>query len=310
VLARTDSYGRTWTALPTPHIEYTEAGDLPNRGVSSVRFVTPLDGYLFGGQLFATSDGGITWNRRRPPGLVEDLEAGAGRAYALVAPCRSFDPCRHTRLYQVLDDGSEFVALGPVGGPGSSLVVHGLNLYLLAQPPQHLRPPSSTTLWTSHDGGVSWLRLRAPCGGLAWTGADLAAWSGLGLALACIGQSSAGSQGKAFYVSTDGGARWQLTDRFSFDAGYVASLAAADRSTWVLGEGRNPWIEISRDGGRTWHPAAFRGSDNDDVEGWGYVGFTDASQAVAVPWTLNGSVLAFTDDQGHTWRQIAFPSGR
>jgi hypothetical protein len=306
VLARTLDYGHTWTVLPTPHIDSVMPGVFPDRGVSDVTFVTPLEGYLFGGRLYATSDGGHVWSRRRVSGPVWDVEAGAGRAYALVAAC----PTCAARLYLLAGDGRELVDAGPPPGLWTGLVVHGLSVYLLgfSTPRRHRR--SVTTLWASHDGGETWQRETAPCPIPGLTSGTLAAWSATGLVLVCGGQPGAGSQAKTIYASTDGGARWQLTTRMPMGPGYVASLAAADRDTWVLAEGRIPSMEITRDGGRSWRPVTFRGQVDDGVEGWGYVGFTDPTQAVAVPWTLNGSVLAVTNNDARTWREVAFPSGR
>jgi hypothetical protein len=42
------------------------------------------------------------------------------------------------------------------------------------------------------------------------------------------------------------------------------------------------------------------------VEGWGQVVFINRRRGFAVPWTLNGDVLAFTADGGRAWREVAF----
>lgn len=307
VLARTDDGGRTWGVVRTPGIRYPQVG-YPG-GVSGVRFVDRLHGYLFGGQLWRTVDGGKRWLRLHTRAPVVDMETGAGRAYALVPGCASVDRCQTARLHRV--SGGLGRALPPVAVNANwySLVVHGNSVYLLTPSHPHGNALRAAALWVSHNLGGSWMRLSAPCRWPGALGGTLAAWSSSGLALACGSEPGAGNQAKTFYVSTDGGVRWRLTGRLAFGPGYIASLAAADRLTWVLTEGRLPTIEVTHDGGRSWRAALPTQRGTGD-EGWGYVAFTDRAQAVAVPWTLNGSVLAFTRDGARTWTEVAFPSGR
>lgn len=191
------------------------------------------------------------------------------------------------------------------------LAVHGESVSLLAPPPAYSLS-SAIPLWASTNGGHSWLRRLAPCHGQV-TPAALAAWSTSGLALACGGQPGAGNQEKTFYLSTDGGAHWRLTGRMPgppgldpMSSGYIASLAAANQHTWILGESRGT-IMNTHNAGRSWQHANFAGSQA-PVEGWDYVDFTNAEHAIAVPWTLNGSVLAFAHNAGRAWSEIAFPS--
>lgn len=307
VLARTDDGGRTWSVVRTPGMGYAQVG-YPG-GVSGVRFVDRLHGYLFGGQLWRTVDGGKRWLRLHTRGLVLDMETGAGRAYALVLACASVERCQTAHLYRV--SGGLGRALPPlsVNANWYSLVVHRNSVYLLTASQPHGNALRAAALWVSHNLGGSWMRLSAPCGWPGALGGTLAAWSSSGLALACGSEPGTGNQAKTFYVSTDAGVRWRLTGRLAFGPGYIASLSAADRLTWVLAEGRQPAIEVTHDGGRSWRGALPTQRGTGD-EGWGYVAFTDRAQAVAVPWTLNGSVLAFTHDGARTWTEVAFPSGR
>ena len=91
--------------------------------------------------------------------------------------------------------------------------------------------------------------------------------------------------------------------------GYVLSLAAANSTTWILGEARGIML-VTHDGGRTWSDMKVTHQGGGAGEGWSFVGFTSSSEAVAVPWTLNGSALAFSYDGARTWTMVAFPSGR
>ncbi len=312
VLARTDDGGRHWRVIPTPGIAYAPPSAYPARWASGVRFVDRQHGYLFGGALYATSDGGRHWTELRPPNRILDLEVGAGRVFAVMAGCGGLAACTEDDLYRLVDGGRKFIRTGPpspVDPSTGQLVVRGPNVFLLAPPPAY-EVSTPLPLWVSANGGQSWQRRLAPCRGAIAPDA-LAAWSASGLALACGGEPGAGFQAKAFYLSTDGGSHWRRTGPgrlHGMSGGYIASLAAVDQRTWVLGEGRGT-ILITHNAGHTWSDAAFSGRLG-PVEGWGYVSFIDARHAVAVPWTLNGSVLAFTNNAGRAWSETAFPTPR
>lgn len=315
VLARTIDGGRQWSIVRTPGIEYAAVASY--RGwASGVRFVDRRHGYLFGGELYATYDGGRHWTRIYSPNSIADLEVGAGRAYAVIAGCRGLRACTEGYLYRLEDGGRRFVRIGPsspIGPEAGLLAVHGRSVYLLAPPPAY-ELSRVIPLWVSTNGGRSWRRRSAPCHGQV-TPDVLAAWSTSGLALACGGQPGAGFQDKTFYLSNDGGAHWRLAGTIpgparldGKSAGYIASLAAADQDTWVLGEARGTLL-ITHDAGRSWQDATFTGRLR-PVEGWGYVNFNGPGHGVAVPWTLNGSVLAFTSNAGRAWNEIPFPTPR
>lgn len=316
VLARTQDGGRHWTVVPTRGIDYQPPSAYPADWASGVRFVDRQHGYLFGGALYATADGGRHWTQIRPPNRILDLEVGAGRVYAVMAGCRGLAACTEDDLYRLANGGRKFIKTGPpspVDPSTGQLVVRGPNVFLLAPPPAY-RVSTALPLWVSANGGRSWQRRLAPCRGAIAPDA-LAAWSASGLALACGGEPGVGFQTKTFYLSTDGGAHWRLAGHVpgprrlrGMSGGYIASLAAADQNTWALGEGRGT-ILITHDAGRTWSDAAFTGSLG-PVEGWGYVNFIDARHGVAVPWTLNGSVLAFTNNAGHAWNEVPFATPR
>jgi photosystem II stability/assembly factor-like uncharacterized protein len=263
-----------------------------------VRFEDRHHGFLFGGPLLETEDGGRSWRLVGSAVPVIDVEVSHRAAYGLALDW----PREQTaRLYRVT--ATRAVRIGPVlrvDGRWPQLVVHGRAVYLLAPGAIGRR----AILWASHDAGRSWRRLSAPCTWPGANGAALAAWSPSELALVCGSQPTTGHQAKAFYVSTDGGAHWRLTARIAFTPGYLTSLAAGSVNHWVLAEARDG-LSAGFDSGQTWRPGLFAPTVA-DVEGWGYVAFIDRTHAVAVPWTLNGDVLAFSADAGHTWREVTF----
>lgn len=114
---------------------------------------------------------------------------------------------------------------------------------------------------------------------------------------------------KIAYSSTDSGTNWSKGIPIASKFGYVLSLAAANSTTWILAEARGTML-VTRDGGHTWSGMQVTHPGGGPGEGWGFVGFMSSSEAVAVPWTLNGSALAFSYDGAHSWTMVVFPIER
>lgn len=311
VLARTNNYGKTWTKVATPGISSKAIGtDNTSSEISGVRFISDKVGFLFGSVLYMTTNGGAAWEQIPSPGPVYDIEAGGAGIYALVESCPVSASCANTglNLYRISSNGFHFLRVGPTQelSLGSQLVVHGSSVYLLAQPLYDVS--GNAQLWRSLNGG-GWQNVSTPCG---WFGAAfgaVAAWSETGLALVCGMEPGTGEQMKIAYSSIDSGTNWSKGIPIASKFGYVKSLAAANSATWILGEARGTML-VTYDGGHTWSDMNVTHPGGGPGEGWGFVGFTSSSEAVAVPWTLNGSALAFSYDGARTWTMVAFPSGR
>src|SRR3984957_5747769 len=85
-LLHTTDRGVAWSTLSAPPtaISYQGAG-----GVSGLHFADQLDGWAYGDTLWATHDGGNTWNQLRLGGSIVAMASGLGVAYALVQACAS-----------------------------------------------------------------------------------------------------------------------------------------------------------------------------------------------------------------------------
>lgn len=98
-LVRTTDGGLDFIGLPAPVAQLappavvSEGGESMNLGgegsmtvrtVSDVRFADARNGWIYGGALFVTHDGGGSWRKLRMPGMVVRLEAAGGIGWALV----------------------------------------------------------------------------------------------------------------------------------------------------------------------------------------------------------------------------------
>src|SRR6202020_2912049 len=79
-VASTTDAGQTWAGAPAP---LTGAPDGAS-GVGQIRFLDGNDGWAYGPELFATTDGGQHWMKEGTGGLrVTALETVGSRAFAI-----------------------------------------------------------------------------------------------------------------------------------------------------------------------------------------------------------------------------------
>ena len=117
-LARTSDAGATWVSLPAPPAAYVNrfGTSATAPAVSEVRFADALDGWIYGPSLFATHDGGATWQQLDLGGSVVALETSGGFVDAVVSPCSTQETCSGSlRLEQAPATGGSFttVLTGP-----------------------------------------------------------------------------------------------------------------------------------------------------------------------------------------------------
>jgi hypothetical protein len=309
VVLKTTDYGHSWdevSRLTVPAPRGQAPGQAAPWGlgtpmtVNSIRFADGDNGWMFGSGLYATHDGGRTWKPIDLPGHVTDVEASNGRAFAVVADCTAGNGwCSSGRVFEATTGTDRFrpvPGLGQFADPkrrefSASIVLHGYAVYVV------LRTGSRATLAASSDGRT-WELRELPC--RTWSPAnvgqsDLAAWSENGLVLVCGGMPGAGMQLKDVYESSDGGGSWTRVGRSS-SAGYASAIAAASADDWYIATLRGP-IQITSDGGRTWHT----GPHGPAWEGFSWVGFTDATHGVALPSNQHASAAWFTETGPDGW---------
>ena len=289
-LARTVDGGRTWHSVPAPAAVLSPH----TTGVRMLRFADPQDGWAYGPGLYATHDGGASWHRVRVPGAVGDLEAAGGVAYALINGWLYRTPVGRDAWSKVAG-----VPRGATRQGALTLTLHGKAAWLSGS-----FPSNGAFLYATADG-VSWHKLASPCAS-PYAPAGLAAYDQQRITLLCQGNGAAGSVGKIWYSSADGGRIFARVSQW-FGPGYYGPVAqpGPDRAlaAVTVGPMARSGIEASSDGGRTWRDLFAVASG---FASWSDFGFTTAVQGVAV---LQETALYMTYNGGRTWSQAQLPAG-
>jgi len=325
-VARTDNSGQTWQGLHAPDT----SGPSGRAGVAGMRFLNRTYGWAFGPQLWATTDGGQTWQQENTGGLaVTDLETVNGRAYALFGACQPptstgiMDAnCTSYTLKTATAGSDTWTAVSGVpaglslgGGQATSGVIEltGTTGYLVA--------PDGALYSGPVDGGA-WQRVSTlpcepgPAGSdglperLMLAPAGYTPAGGTRLAVVCAastppsGQSSGQSSGQAVdvWLSSDGGATWASAGPSGASGlGVPASLTATTAGTLILATSSG--IYTLPLGGPAWQ-AATLSDPSGKTYGFSYVGMTTALQGVALGGDPALHAIWMTADGGASWSVV------
>lgn len=298
VIVHTIDGGRTWARIDAPVTTISTAPRLAEgtTGVAQIRFADALHGWVYGPELWATRDGGRSWDQLTLPeplagAPVVALEAAAGHVH-IVAAAIDAPPAPGFRVASspIGDDTWQVAAVrveigaGPV--PEAQLVVAGSAGWVV----------SVNRVVTDGARLVDgmWGAWRPPCADSLGPGV-LAAWSGTGLLAVCDVGLLGDPAGEHLYVSTDGGNTVvERNGALPFEAaGLVA--AATDSAFFVKAVGD---LVASFDAGDTWMTVLETGS----AVRAGYLGFTTETQGVLI----DDTGMFMTRDGGHTWHQVGF----
>jgi hypothetical protein len=314
-VARTDDGGKTWRGLPAPDT----SGPSGAAGVGGLRFLNGTYGWAFGPQLWATADGGQTWQQENTGGLaVTDLETVNGRAYALFASCQPpastgiMDAGCTAYTLKTTTAGSDAwttVSGVPSGlslgdGQTTSAVIEltGTTGYLVA--------PNGTLYAGPVDGGA-WQRMSTlPCqpGPAASDGlpqllmlapAGYTPSGGTRLGLVCARSSSPAGQTVDVWMSSDGGATWPSGGPSGVPGlGSPASLTATTAGTLILATSSG--IYTLPLGAAAWQAASLS-DPSGRSDGFSYVGMTTPLQGVALGGDPALHAIWMTTDGGQSW---------
>jgi photosystem II stability/assembly factor-like uncharacterized protein len=300
-IVRTTDGGASWTGIPAPIFPLASNGPAGlSPGLSYLRFANPLDGFAFGSQLWATHDGGATWQQVWLPGTIGDLETSAGVVYAAV-----IGQDRTVTIYQGLASGGPWTPVqglpADIPDPADVAAVNTLGRITL----------HGTAAWLilgsqlyATQTGQSWAREPVTCPP-GYAMASAAAASTQQVTLLCAGDSGMGSQGKSLYSSGDGGASFSLVGMAPTGGDQLKLLAQPTaQHIFIATSSAATWLDVSGGGGRIWGTAL---SLDDGGLGWSDFGFTTPTQGVAIEGNLMlGTHMYMTWDAGQTWHQITF----
>ena len=297
---RTRDAGQTWVGIPAPTVTVgTDTGQ-----ASQIRFADPADGWVDGhGVLYATHNGGATWQALASPGsgTIESLQAGGGYAYALVISGNAANPAPASVYRTPVGSDSWSVMSGSSvsGAVSGTLVVQSGSAWEVVQ-------PAGAKAVLKVLAGSQWIGRALPCQGPS--GQALAAVDSTHMAVVCANGAAAGQQPKLVYTSADAGQTWSAAGSAP-DGGDTLGVAMASTGTIVIAAASGAsFLYGSFDAGKTWSTV-----DQDTNGGglpWRDLGFTTPLQGVVIEGQLGitgvASRLFATHDGGHSWSPVSF----
>jgi hypothetical protein len=296
-LAGTSSYGRTWYGVSAP---YAGAPDGAT-GVSQLRFLNLDYGWAFGPSLWATTDGGRTWQQESTSGQrVTDLETADGSALAVFATCSGSgqdyaSDCTSFSLWTSVAGSGTWTQVKVPSGVMNSSAPSSASLAIAGGTTAYLLTPSGAVVSGPVSGGSWSLAGNAPCspGPALASGApaDAQLAAGKTLMIAC-----ADGSGESVVYTSAFGATWHRAGVMHY-RGTATSLASTTGGQAVLAT--TAGLYYSAVGGASWQAAGFPGSA--PAGGFSYVGMTSSSQGVAVPADAQLGEIFVTSDGGRTW---------
>jgi photosystem II stability/assembly factor-like uncharacterized protein len=304
-VAKTTDGGKTFAevAAPTSLVGPDAPGSNDVRGsdaVSDIRFGGGADGWAFGGGLWQTSDGGLSWSQvtdvdpAAPQFAVQRLAAANNRAWAVaLVDAPSSSGARYQVYTTTYPDGSwqKVDSAGVLGPSLPMLAVEGTTAIVIGKDattgtPRELIAKNGSTTFTSLPKGL-------PC---TYAPGDPLSTTTNALWLACV--SSDGSVAGA-YVSPDFGSAWtpaasKLTDT-------RVAIGAVDAKSAITAE-RGRLIRVSSDGST----AAVSQPTVDASTTFAFIGFTTAKVGFAIPIVNGTRQLWRTTDGGAHWSVVKF----
>jgi photosystem II stability/assembly factor-like uncharacterized protein len=318
-VARTTDGGQTWGAVGAPHIIFAGQEAIMN---TWIRFLNTEDGWIVSPSgsgpgpsvIWFTQDGGQTWKQGNTPGgayaTVYSLEASKGEVYAVSLVQGAQAERVFSAPLGTTDWQESPVSLPRGAGPVASaqVVLFGSSGWII--------DIDRTVIGGAMLGtGDAWSNWKPPCADANGSGV-LSATSATQLFAVCDenewGTSGENLVGQWLFSSNNGGSSFQAVAKVP--ATQVSGLASAPPA----GNAQSPNTEAADtlvaasdsgllatfDGGQTWqnvYPVAI----SQEIT---FVGFTTATQAVAVVRETDGSstTMLMSHDGGHTWSAVHF----
>lgn len=310
-LARTTDDGTSWTALPAPPAGYVSHSGQSSPTVpvvSEVRFADELDGWMYGPSLFATHNGGATWQRVNLGGSVISLETSGGTVDAVVSPCTGEEECtRPLQLYQASASGGRFVPVLTGPSVNSSATTEDLLSLHVAVGFADLSGTDAlpAAVYATEDLAKpsGWKAFPDPCAVVQGDFlVEFVAPNATSLYTLCSGSGAAGSEMKSVVKTTGGNSRVAGTPPAAGDTEALAVSPLSNTMVVAAASGAS-WLYRSIDGGNSWTTAE---TYNDGGIGFNDLGFTTSTQGVVIHGYPNPpddfvSTLLMTTNGGATW---------
>ncbi len=261
----------------------------------TVVFTNARDGFAYiesGTPLYATHDGGLSWQRSGPAADVDAFAASGGYAYAVFGRERLERSPIGGNAWQRLS-----LPFSPLGGP-LGLSVHGSHVWVVGTSPSR-KSQFHSKLGLSADRGSRFVVRTGPCEAALPGGVTPAGQRGL-WAVCSSGMmaslSISTNEGRSFAIRSfhdPGGVRLpSLTNS--------ASIAAPSERVAILTRGAGGAFLRTTDAGRDWSlvPKTAR------IEGVSWLAFTTRNIAAAVIQLRNRTEFWRTTNSGATWHSM------
>jgi photosystem II stability/assembly factor-like uncharacterized protein len=258
--------------------------------VSDIRFGDANNGWAYGGNLFATSDGGMSWSAvTGVPGSVVDLAAASGNVWAVADNEASGSPSYS--LFHATYSAGGTSAWAKVSLNTTSfvnVVVIKKSAYLLAS----TAPTQPGIFVTITNGGATVTSTSGPCapqtGGVLSVAGDGSLW-----ALCSSGHTT------TEFVSTDGGAHWAAAQFPSV----TYSIGGVDSTHAVVFDDRElDMITLTTSLPVPSAPGSVA------APGVDFIGFTTTKVGFLIASRQNSTPAQLwrTTDSGQTWTVVTF----
>jgi photosystem II stability/assembly factor-like uncharacterized protein len=306
-VAHTTDGGASWSLTGAPAAPLAPSGE---HGVTSIRFAADgLHGWAYGPDLYATSDGGTSWQPVRLPGRQAlALAAGTGAVYLATSPCDVGKLCTASpAVYRAPLPAATGWLQVPVRLPGVPtqvvLAARGPVVYVLGTQV----PPTPDAFSVGTNGGTRWAPRPSPCAkDQDQALVDVAPVDATAVALLCVGNPGRSRADKHVFRSADTG--MSTVDAGVTDTlGIQSRLAATAGTLLVSSVSAGDWLYRSA-GGQKWTVALDLA---DGGVGWNDPVFSTDQDA----WVVYGPAAAAPDlpgqllhsaDAGRTWSTVTF----
>ncbi|MHB8438999.1 MAG: WD40/YVTN/BNR-like repeat-containing protein, partial [Acidimicrobiales bacterium] len=261
----------------------------------------PLDGWVYGPSLFATHDGGRSWEAVDLGGAVMSLATSGGVVDAVVVPCSEPATCGGApRLEQAQTTGNDFRTVVSSSGTAEGMQQDDLELHA----PVGFVLLGSNQLYATSDlaSGSRWNPFPDPCASPS-TLAGIAVPDTVNLYSVCTGSGGLGSSEKTVMVTRNGQSSVAGSPP---SIGDVEGIAATGTGTLVVSSASgSSWLFRSTDSGHSWSMGQ---TYNDGGAGFVDLGFTTASQGIVIHGlpgqSQTSGQLLITTDGGATWKPV------